>query len=50
MRVILMQNFVGYEIKLHIAMAFVNFRVPVHYSMMSTVLIGNIPLISTLRK
>lgn len=50
MRVILIQYFIGYEIKLHIAMAFVNFRVLVHYSLMATVLIGNIPLISNLRK
>jgi len=50
MRVILMQYFIAYEVKLHIAMAFVNFRIPVHYSLMSNVLIGNIPLISTLRQ
>jgi len=50
MRVILMQHFIGYEIKLNVAMAFVNFGVPVHYSLMSTVQIGNIPLISTPRK
>jgi hypothetical protein len=44
------QYFIGYEINLHIAIKLVNFRVPVLYSLMSSVLIGNIPLISTVRK